>query len=418
MNAYAQGLITKEDISRCAVRVFTTRYLLGILGDEGSEYDAIPYETIECEEHLALAHAAALRSCVLLKNNGLLPLDPAKCGTIGVIGPNANSRVCLIGNYHGTASRYVTVLEGIQDLTKGKCRVLYSEGCALSEDRVEPLAQPNDRLAEAAAVAKHSDTVILVLGLDETLEGEEGDTGNSYYSGDKADLLLPESQRILLRHVLEIGKPTVVVLLAGSAIDLSEAQESADAILLGWYPGAGGGRAVAELLFGKESPSGKLPLTFYRNAALEEMPAFTDYSMKGRTYRYYQGSPLYPFGYGLSYGTAALSLKEAGRGGAAVRVKNESDRALEEVVELYLKDEGSPLAPPKASLCGFQRIRLEAGEEKEIFIPIGEDAFTVVDEKGERIPGSGSWRLWAGFGAPDARTEELTGRKAVTALIE
>ena len=418
MNAYAQGLITKEDISRCAVRVFTTRYLLGILGDEGSEYDAIPYETIECEEHLALAHAAALRSCVLLKNNGLLPLDPAKCGTIGVIGPNANSRVCLIGNYHGTASRYVTVLEGIQDLTKGKCRVLYSEGCALSEDRVEPLAQPNDRLAEAAAVAKHSDTVILVLGLDETLEGEEGDTGNSYYSGDKADLLLPESQRILLRHVLEIGKPTVVVLLAGSAIDLSEAQESADAILLGWYPGAGGGRAVAELLFGKESPSGKLPLTFYRNAALEEMPTFTDYSMKGRTYRYYQGSPLYPFGYGLSYGTAALSLKEAGRGGAAVRVKNESDRALEEVVELYLKDEGSPLAPPKASLCGFQRIRLEAGEEKEIFIPIGEDAFTVVDEKGERIPGSGSWRLWAGFGAPDARTEELTGRKAVTALIE
>ena len=418
MNAYAQGLITKEDISRCAVRVFTTRYLLGILGDEGSEYDAIPYETIECEEHLALAHAAALRSCVLLKNNGLLPLDPAKCGTIGVIGPNANSRVCLIGNYHGTASRYVTVLEGIQDLTKGKCRVLYSEGCALSEDRVEPLAQPNDRLAEAAAVAKHSDTVILVLGLDETLEGEEGDTGNSYYSGDKADLLLPESQRILLRHVLEIGKPTVVVLLAGSAIDLSEAQERADAILLGWYPGAGGGRAVAELLFGKESPSGKLPLTFYRNAALEEMPTFTDYSMKGRTYRYYQGSPLYPFGYGLSYGTAALSLKEAGRGGAAVRVKNESDRALEEVVELYLKDEGSPLAPPKASLCGFQRIRLEAGEEKEIFIPIGEDAFTVVDEKGERIPGSGSWRLWAGFGAPDARTEELTGRKAVTALIE
>ena len=418
MNAYAQGLITKEDISRCAVRVFTTRYLLGILGDEGSEYDAIPYETIECEEHLALAHAAALRSCVLLKNNGLLPLDPAKCGTIGVIGPNANSRRALIGNYHGTASRYVTVLEGIQDLTKGKCRVLYSEGCALSEDRVEPLAQPNDRLAEAAAVAKHSDTVILVLGLDETLEGEEGDTGNSYYSGDKADLLLPESQRILLRHVLEIGKPTVVVLLAGSAIDLSEAQERADAILLGWYPGAGGGRAVAELLFGKESPSGKLPLTFYRNAALEEMPAFTDYSMKGRTYRYYQGSPLYPFGYGLSYGTAALSLKEAGRGGAAVRVKNESDRALEEVVELYLKDEGSPLAPPKASLCGFQRIRLEAGEEKEIFIPIGEDAFTVVDEKGERIPGSGSWRLWAGFGAPDARTEELTGRKAVTALIE
>ena len=418
MKAFEQGRVSRDDIARSAVRLFTARYLLGILGDEGSEYDAIPYEAIECEAHLALAHAAALRSCVLLKNDGMLPLDPAEGGTLAVIGPNADSRRALIGNYHGTPSRYVTVLEGIREMLAGRGRILYSEGCALDGKSVEPLAQPNDRLAEAIAVARRSDRVILVLGLDETLEGEEGDTGNSYYSGDKADLLLPESQRILLRHVLEIGKPTVVVLLAGSAIDLSEAQESADAILLGWYPGAGGGRAVAELLFGKESPSGKLPLTFYRNAALEEMPAFTDYSMKGRTYRYYQGSPLYPFGYGLSYGTAALSLKEAGRGGAAVRVKNESDRALEEVVELYLKDEGSPLAPPKASLCGFQRIRLEAGEEKEIFIPIGEDAFTVVDEKGERIPGSGSWRLWAGFGAPDARTEELTGRKAVTALIE
>ena len=418
MKAFEQGRVSRDDIARSAVRLFTARYLLGILGDEGSEYDAIPYEAIECEAHLALAHAAALRSCVLLKNDGMLPLDPAEGGTLAVIGPNADSRRALIGNYHGTPSRYVTVLEGIREMLAGRGRILYSEGCALDGKSVEPLAQPNDRLAEAIAVARRSDRVILVLGLDETLEGEEGDTGNSYHSGDKGDLLLPEPQRILLEHILALGKPTAVVLLAGSAIDLSAAQERADAILLGWYPGAGGGRAVAELLFGKESPSGKLPLTFYRNAALEEMPAFTDYSMKGRTYRYYQGSPLYPFGYGLSYGTAALSLKEAGRGGAAVRVKNESDRALEEVVELYLKDEGSPLAPPKASLCGFQRIRLEAGEEKEIFIPIGEDAFTVVDEKGERIPGSGSWRLWAGFGAPDARTEELTGRKAVTALIE
>ena len=417
MKAFEQGRVSRDDIARSAVRLFTARYLLGILGDEGSEYDAIPYEAIECEAHLALAHAAALRSCVLLKNDGMLPLDPAEGGTLAVIGPNADSRRALIGNYHGTPSRYVTVLEGIREMLAGRGRILYSEGCALDGKSVEPLAQPNDRLAEAIAVARRSDRVILVLGLDETLEGEEGDTGNSYYSGDKADLLLPESQRILLRHVLEIGKPTVVVLLAGSAIDLSEAQEKAGAILLGWYPGAGGGRAVAELLFGKESPSGKLPVSFYRNEALEELPAFTDYSMKGRTYRYYQGSPLYPFGYGLSYGTAALSLKEAGRGGAAVRVKNESDRALEEVVELYLKDEGSPLAPPKASLCGFQRIRLEAGEEKEIFIPIGEDAFTVVDEKGERIPGSGSWRLWAGFGAPDARTEELTGRKALSIHI-
>ena len=417
MHAFSLGMITEEDIRRCAVRLFTTRYLLGTLGGEGSEYDDLPYGVVECPEHLELAHRAALRSCVLLKNRGLLPLDPAGGETIAVIGPNANSRSSLIGNYHGTASRYVTVLEGLQDLTAGSCRILYSEGCALSEDRVEPLALPDDRLAEAAAAAKNSDKVILVLGLDETLEGEEGDTGNSYFSGDKADLLLPASQRRLLQRVLAVGKPTVVVLMVGSAIDLGEAQEKADAILLSWYPGAGGGKAVAELLFGVESPSGKLPVTFYHNDDLASMPAFTDYSMQGRTYRYFSGSPLYPFGYGLSYGSCALLSLEADRDEARVRVRNESARELEEVVELYLRDERSPLAPPKPILCGFRRLRLAAGEEAELSIPIDPAAFTVVNEDGERVPGSGSWRLFAGFGAPDPRTEELSGRSALSVPI-
>ena len=417
MHAYELGMIREEDITRCAVRLFTTRYLLGTLGEEGSEYDRIPYSAVECPEHLELAHQAALRSCVLLKNDGLLPLDPESGETIAVIGPNANSRSALIGNYHGTASRYVTVLEGIQDLTAGKCRILYSEGCALSADRVEPLAQPDDRLAEAAAAAKNSDKVILVLGLDETLEGEEGDTGNSYFSGDKADLLLPEPQRRLLERVLDLGKPTAVVLMVGSAIDLSQAQERAGAILLSWYPGAGGGKAVAELLFGRASPSGKLPVTFYRNEALDEMPAFTDYSMLARSYRYYTGAPLYPFGYGLSYGKCSLLSLEADRRFASLLVRNDSSRELEEVVELYLRDEASPLAPPNPILCGFQRLRLAPGEERELKIPIEPAAFTVVNEKGERIPGSGSWRLYAGFGAPDQRTEALTGRKALSLSI-
>ena len=412
MNAYAQGMISEEDITRCAVRLFTTRFLLGMLGGEGSEYDTIPYSVIECPEHLALSERAARESCVLLKNDGLLPLDPAKCGTLGVIGPNANSRSALIGNYHGTASRYITVLEGIQDLCAGTNRVLYSEGCGLSLDRVEPLAQANDRLAEAVAVAKNSDTVLLVLGLDEALEGEEGDTGNSYHSGDKEDLLLPESQRILLHRVLEIGKPTVVILMAGSAIDLSEAQEKADAVLLTWYPGAQGGKAVAELLFGEVSPSGKLPVTFYRNEALGEMPDFTDYRMQDRSYRYYRGEPLYPFGYGLSYGRCAVLGCEASRERVEVRVKNEGGFDTDEVLQLYCRDEASPLAPPNPVLCGFRRIRLAAGEEAVFTICPDPNAFTVVDEAGRRIPGSGRWTLYAGFGQPDARTEALSGRKA------
>ena len=418
LEAYKEGMISEEDITRSAVRVFTTRFMLGELGYAGSEYDSIPYEKVECREHLELAHQAALKSCVLLKNNGLLPLDLSSCGTIGVIGPNANSRSALIGNYHGTASRYVTVLEGIQDLTAGANHILYSQGCDLSLNSVEPLALANDRLAEAIAVAKRSNTVILVLGLDETLEGEEGDTGNSYYSGDKEDLLLPTSQRRLLHEVLAVGRPTVVILMAGSAIDLTEAQEKADAVLLSWYPGASGGRAVAELLFGKESPSGKLPLTFYRNEALGEMPDFTDYSMRNRTYRYYRGTPLYPFGYGLSYGECAVQELQTDGHTASVRVKNEGGMDTEEVIELYMHDEESPCAPPNPVLCGFLRIRLKAGEENVFSLPIDSNAFTVVDEEGNRIPGSGNWKLYAGFGAPDRRTEELTGRETVTAFLK
>ncbi len=416
IHAMEMGMIAEDEIRQAAVRLFTTRYMLGMLG-AGSEYDDIPYEVIECKKHLDLAQKAALESCVLLKNDGLLPLDPSTCGTIGVIGPNADSRAALIGNYHGTSSRYVTVLQGIQELVGERCRVLYSQGCALWEDRVESLAQPDDRLAEATAVAKASDTLILVLGLDETLEGEEGDTSNSYSSGDKEDLFLPESQRRLMQRVLEIGKPTVVILLAGSAIDLSPAQEKADAILLGWYPGAGGGRAVADLLFGKVSPSGKLPVTFYHNEALKEMPAFTDYAMAGRTYRYYMGEPLYPFGYGLTYGDCAVTGLTADRNQVVVTICNCGMRDTEDVLQLYLHDEKSADVPPNPVLCDFKRVYLGAGEEKQVTVTIDEKAFHVVNDRGERVPGSGSFRLYAGFGGPDARTAVLTGRNALSVPI-
>jgi len=413
LDALGQGLITEEQITEAAVRLYTTRFLLGLF--DGSEYDAVPYTAIECEEHLELAREAALESCVLLKNNGVLPLRAE--GTIGVIGPNANSRGALIGNYYGTASRYVTVLEGIQDRMEGHGRVLFSEGCHLFEDRVEPLAQPDDRLAEALAVAENSDTVVLVLGYDERLEGEERDEGNHCGSGDKEDLLLPEPQRRLLEAVLAVGRPTVVVLAGGSAMDVSLAQERADAILLAWYPGAGGGRAVAELLFGDASPSGKLPVTFYRNAALDELPAFTDYAMTNRTYRYYTGTPLYPFGYGLSYAQIELTALTADREKAELTVQNFSPFSAQEVIELYLRDRDSADAPVNPILCGFLRVRLEAGEEKRVSIPLDPRAFTVVDAAGERLPGSGNWTLYAGFGQPDPRTRELSGKTCLNTEI-
>ncbi len=417
LTALAQKLISEDDIRQAAVRLFTTRYLLGIMDGQQTEFDQIPYSAVECPEHLAAAMEAAEKGIVLLKNDGILPLNKEKLTAIGVVGPNANSRAALIGNYHGTSSRYITVLEGIQDEVGQDVRVYYAEGSHLFKDRVEGLGKADDRIAEARVVADHSDVVVLVLGLDETLEGEEGDTGNAAASGDKRDLLLPAGQRKLAQAVLDSGKKVILCLMAGSAIDVSDIADRAAAVVQLWYPGARGGKAAADILFGKRSPSGKLPVTFYYNSALEEMPAFTDYSMKNRTYRYYEGKALYPFGYGLTYGdTRALSVT-ADRNEARVLVRNDG-RETEDVVQLYVKDMASPDAPVNPVLCAFQRVRLEEGEEKEITLKLPARAFQVCNEQGQWVSGSGKWTLFASFGQPDERTQELTGKKAASCVVE
>lgn len=412
-SAFDQGLITEDQVTLAAERAFTTRYLLGIMG-EGSEYDKIPYETVECKEHLQLAQETALKSCVLLKNDGILPLKKDKLKTLGVIGPNADSRVALTGNYHGTSSRYITILEGVQDECGDDVRVLYAPGCDLYRRKTEVLAFENDRIAEALTVAKHSDTVLLVLGLDETLEGEAPDDGNSMEAGDKPDLLLPDVQRELMERVLALGKPTVVVLLAGSSIDLTAAEKRANAVFCAWYPGARGGKAVADLLFGKRSPSGKLPVTFYHDEDLAHLPEFTDYSMKGRTYRYLERVPLYPFGYGLTYAdirVLAASAEKAPDGSLVVhaQVQNLGALASEDVIQLYVKAEDSPLATPNPILCGFARVNLNAGEAKEIALSVAHASLTVVDDAGNRVFPGGRFSLYVGTSQPDARSRELTG---------
>ncbi|MGN0970465.1 MAG: glycoside hydrolase family 3 C-terminal domain-containing protein, partial [Aristaeellaceae bacterium] len=410
--------VTEEDIRTAAIHLFTTRYLLGIM--EGSEFDSIPYSVVECPEHLAKAHQASLESCVLLKNDGLLPLDAKKIKTLAVIGPNANSRHALIGNYYGTSSRYVTVLEGLQDALGEDVRVLYSEGCHLFRDVTRGQVMKDNLISEAVTVTEEADAAVVVVGLDETLEGEQGDTGNSDASGDKLNLLLPASQRRMLDAVLKVGKPTVIVLMAGSAIDLGDAADQADAVLLAWYPGARGGRAVAELLLGKASPSGKLPVTFYHNSQLDEMPAFTDYAMQGRTYRYFPGEPVYPFGYGLTYGDVAVTAAEAVREGDVIRVRavarNASEVPTDEVVQVYCQNEGSGNAPLNPRLVGFRRIHCPANAEAAVDIAVPAAALRVVDETGSRID-EGQCVFFVGVGQPDSRTQALTGHASVRVAL-
>ena len=428
MKAYEDGLVTEEDITRSAVRLFTTRYLLGLF--DGSEYDTIPYDKVECKEHRDFSVEVSKKAMVLLKNEGLLPIDKSSVKTIGVIGPDADSRVALIGNYHGTSSRYKTLLEGIQDEVGDDVNVMYSVGSHLYLDRVEPLAVENDRLAEALTVSRNSDVIVLVMGLDETLEGEEGDTGNSYASGDKASLEFPQSQMTMARAVIATGKPIVMAVMTGSAMDLSFARdaENVKAIMQVWYPGALGGRAFADLIFGKASPSGKLPITLYNS--IDELPEFTDYAMKGRTYRYMEHEAQYPFGFGLTYGKVSMisagtdvsALKTAVNDVEAfeksvaevtVSIKNEGSVDIEEVIQIYIKDNESALAVRNHSLCAFKRVALKAGEEVRVILPVSGKAFMEYNEEGKRVLDSKNFTLYAGVSQPDEHSVKLCGVKPV-----
>ncbi len=427
LRAHQQGLVSEETITQSAERLFTTRYLLGLFDE--NEYDQIPYNVVECKKHRTLAKTAAEKSIILLKNDGILPLSQ-KLKAIGVIGPNANSRAALIGNYHGTSSRYITVLEGIQNSVEEEVTVYYSEGSHLFKEKVENLAWPNDRISEAVIVAKNSDVVILCLGLDGTLEGEEGDTGNSYASGDKVDLSLPKVQEQLLRKVVEVGKPTILCLMAGSAIDLSFAKENVNAILQLGYPGAEGGSAAANIIFGKVSPSGKLPITFYNS--LENFPAFEDYAMKGRTYRYIEEKAQYPFGYGLTYSKVQLSDANvivpeligknedeisAENIQVSVTISNIGEFDTDEVIQLYVKDCKSKYAVRNYNLCGFKRILLPKGTTKRVELIFSCKSLLAVNDEGIRILDSNEFIVYIGISQPDEESVTLCNMKPIAIPI-
>lgn len=413
--AEQEGLVSKETIRNAVVRLMRTRMRLGLF-EEHTEFDDIPYEVVACDEHRKVSLECAEKSMVLLKNEGLLPLKKESLKSIAVIGPNSDSIDALRGNYYGTSIAPKTFLEGIRDEVSGTdIRVYYAEGASLSNDRIQPLAFAEDGIAEALILAEMSDAVVLCVGLDATLEGEQGDTGNAFDSGDKRDLLLPEGQRVLIEKVLALGKPTVVVLAAGSSIN--PLAEKADALIQAWYPGELGGTALANILFGKVSPSGKLPLTFYQS--IEGIPDFADYSMKDRTYRYTRENILYPFGYGLTYSKVVVTdcVYDDSASKASVTVQNQGDVDTEDVVQLYIRNTTSEFATPYPKLCGFKRVAIPAGGEEVIDFEIAEGAFDVVNEEGEVIRDGNTFDLFAGVSQPDELSRELTGSSCIRVSV-
>jgi beta-glucosidase len=322
--AVRRGLIDEADITRAAERVFTVRFRLGMFDlPELVPWAGTAPSVNACPEHRELNRQAARETVVLLKNAaGILPL-PKGVGRLLVVGPNADDVDVLVGNYNGAPAEPKTVLAGIRAAVSPGTRIVYRKGSGHVDMDLQPReaiaayrswrsyqkgeyaiegALPPDvedlsAFAEVAAEAREADAVVAVVGLSPEMEGEQGD-GN-----ERTRLSIPRVQEKLLEALFAAGKPVVLVLLGGSPMAIGPIAEKAAAVLLGWYPGGEGGAAIADVLFGDENPAGRLPVTFY--ASETQLPEFRDYRMKGRTYRYFDGAPLWPFGFGLSYTTFA-----------------------------------------------------------------------------------------------------------------
>lgn len=422
--AVTRGLLDESDLDRCIERLFLARFRLGLFDPpEQVPYASIPYEVNDRPEHRALARAAAQEAIVLLKNaGGLLPLRK-DISSIAVIGPNAYEPKVLLGNYFGTPSRSVTPLEGIRQAVSPSTQVWYAEGCQLLGTQREGLGR-NGNLSEAISVAARADVVVLCLGLSADIEGEQGDTGNSEAAGDRIQLGLPGLQQPLLEAVTALGKPVVLVLISGSPLDVTWADEHVDAILQAWYPGEEGGTALADVLFGDVSPAGRLPITFPRS--VKDLPDFEDYSMRGRTYRYAEKTPLYPFGYGLSYtrfvyedAQASRSQLPAGESvDVSVTVRNAGERTADEVVQLYVEDPEASCVVPIRDLRGFERVTLAPGASQRVTFRLTPRDLSLIDERGARVLEPGKFRITVGGNQPDARSVELTGQAPVALDIE
>jgi len=419
VEAVKQGLVTEETINKSLAYLLRTRFKLGLFDPpEMNPFRSIGPEVINCEKHRQLAYEAAVKSIILLKNKAnILPLKK-DLKSIYVMGPNATSVEVLLGNYFGISRKMSTIIEGITAKVSDGTAVQYRQGFLLDRENPNPIEW-------AIGEASEADAVLTVMGISNTLEGEEGDAIASDYKGDRADVKLPQCQIDFLKKLREKCKqPIIAILTGGSPIAIQELEELADAILFVWYPGEAGGTAVADILFGDVVPSGRLPITFPKSIA--QLPPYQDYAMPGRTYRYMSAEPLYPFGFGLSYtrfkyDQLKLSQDKIKPGDsikATVTVTNTGTVAAEEVVQLYLKALNAPFTVPFYALKGFQRLHLTAGESKAVSFNIEPEMMTLVDENGESRLLAGKYKIIISGAAPHQRSIDLGAAKPVEAIFK
>jgi beta-glucosidase len=408
--ALNDGLLSQADIDQAVRRLMRARFQLGMFDPpEGVAYSRIPMTENDSEQHRQMALQAARESIVLLKNaNGFLPLQD-RFKRIAVVGPDSDSLDVLVGNYNGTPSRPVTPLAGMKKRF-GAANITYAQGSVLAETSANPTAAapPIPDRGAAVKAAQNADVVVAFVGISPNLEGEEMSdvSAPGFFGGDRVDLDLPRPQQEMLEAVAATGKPLVVVLLNGSALAVNWAQQHAAAVLDAWYPGEEGGTAIAEVLAGDYNPGGRLPVTFYKSVG--QLPAFTNYSMAGRTYRYFHGEPLFGFGDGLSFSRFEYSGLQISSAQPAtnqpvevsVTVRNASQRAGDEVVELYIDREVSSAAMPFRTLQGFRRVHLNAGATTQVVFSLSARQLAFVDEAGKLVETAGKYVITVGGHQP------------------
>ncbi|HEY8783381.1 MAG TPA: glycoside hydrolase family 3 N-terminal domain-containing protein [Mucilaginibacter sp.] len=406
VEAVEKGLITEKEIDAALSTLLKTRFKLGMFDPKGSgPYDHISQDVINSQEHRQLAKQVALESIVLVKNNGILPLrnDLPK---YFITGPTAANLDALIGNYYGVNPQMTTILEGLASGIAHASQMQFKPGILL--DR--PNANPIDW---TTGDAKASNVTFVAMGITGLLEGEEGESIGSPTYGDRLDYNLPQNQIDFLRKLRAGNKNKIVAIITGgSPMNLAEVQQLADAVLLVWYPGEEGGHAIADIVFGKVSPSGRIPVTFPKS--FDQLPPYTDYSMKGRTYRYMTAKPLYPFGFGLSYTSfsysnikiSATKIKKNTPVTAGATVTNTGKMEADEVVQLYVTDPKTGDSP-LFSLKGFKRIALKPGESKTVEFSLTPEILQSINDEGQAVVLSGDYHIYIGGSLPTKRSEEL-----------